>query len=897
MPLSAGDKLGHYEVLSLLGQGGMGEVYKARDTTLKRDVALKVLPASFLRDSERMGRFQREAEVLASLDHPNVGPIYGIVESADSRGLVLALIEGPTLADRIEAGPIAIEEAVAIAKQIIEALEYAHERGVVHRDLKPANIKITTEGVVKVLDFGLAKVLAEEPPPSLPTSSPTLTMGHTSAGVILGTAAYMSPEQAVGRPVDRRSDIFSFGAVLYEMLAGKRAFGGATTPDVLEAVVKNDPDWSKLPAGTPAYLRRLLERTLVKDRKQRLQAIGEARIALENSRAEEPPALSVSAPSPSRLPWVWPAVAGLAAVCTLGVLFIHFREKPAAAPAVTRFQIRLPEKVGFTTSGSFTLSPDGRHAAFSAIGTDNTPRVWIQDLDALEARVLPDTYTGPNPPPFFWSPDSRFVVYSENSPKLKKADVQTGALQDICDKPGPPIGGAWSKDNIIIFGSTSTGLWKVPAAGGTPVPLTKLDASRHEREHELPSFLLDGRHFLYLRLSTMPEETGIFAGSLDDPPERQSGKRILATGFGAYFASSSEGPGRLLFLRDDTLMAQPFDPEKLELSGDPVPVVRGVGSAYQTGLFSASGNALAYRTSASIRDYQLTWFDRRGNPGGTAGEPGNIAQIRLSPDGTRVSYRKTSSNLIESDLWLLDLSRDNGTRFTFGPSNAEYALWSPDGTELVFSSDREGVFNLYRKPANGSREEELLLKSNLNKRALSWSRDGKFLLYATSPAAVFSEEDIWVLPMQGDRTPYPLVQTRFDESDATFSPDGRWVAYHSNETGRYEVYVREFGSSKESAATGGKWIVSKDGGSNPAWREDGKELLYTDHDRKLMSVSVDSTRIFQAGTPRELFQLPAASNLRSAAGDLKRFLIPVAVERKAAQGFTVVLNWASPLKP
>src|SRR5579862_17841 len=300
MPLSAGDKLGHYEVLSLLGQGGMGEVYKARDTTLKRDVALKVLPASFLRDSERMGRFQREAEVLASLDHPNVGPIYGIVESADSRGLVLALIEGPTLADRIEAGPIAIEEAVAIAKQIIEALEYAHERGVVHRDLKPANIKITTEGVVKVLDFGLAKVLAEEPPPSLPTSSPTLTMGHTSAGVILGTAAYMSPEQAVGRPVDRRSDIFSFGAVLYEMLAGKRAFGGATTPDVLEAVVKNDPDWSKLPAGTPAYLRRLLERTLVKDRKQRLQAIGEARIALENSRAEEPPALSVSAPSPSR---------------------------------------------------------------------------------------------------------------------------------------------------------------------------------------------------------------------------------------------------------------------------------------------------------------------------------------------------------------------------------------------------------------------------------------------------------------------------------------------------------------------------------------------------------------------------------------------------------------------
>jgi eukaryotic-like serine/threonine-protein kinase len=878
MALSVGTRLGPYEILALIGSGGMGEVYRARDPRLGRDVAIKI-------SAERFGdRFEREARAVAALNHPNICHIYDVGPDY----LVMELVEGPTLAERIKQGAVQADEALAIARQIAEALEAAHEKGIVHRDLKPANIKIRPDGTVKVLDFGLAKMAPAET--SVTTeNSPTLTLdAGTRVGVILGTAGYMSPEQARGKPVDKRADIWAFGVVLYEMLTGENLHKGETVSDMLASVLKEEPKWDKVPAQWRTLLRRCLE----KDPKKRLRDIGDAMALVAEAQAEVPVA---EAEHPSKMPWMIAAVFALAA---LALAALHFREKPPAAPAVTRFQIRLPEKVSFTSGGAFTLSPDGRHAAFSAIGEDKVPRVWIQDLDALEARVLRDTYTGPNAPPFFWSPDSRFVVYSENSPKLKKADAQTGALQDICDKPGPPIGGSWNQAGVIIFGSTSTGLWKVDAAGGTPVPLTKLDPSRHERQHELPSFLPDGRHFLYLRLSAMPEESGVFVGSLDDPPERQNEKQILATGFGAYFAPSNQGgPGRLLFLRDDTLMAQPFDPAKLALSGEPVPVVRGVGSVYQTGFFSASSSTLVYKTSASIRDFLLTWFDRQGKPGGTIGEPGSIAQIRISPDGNRVAYRKDSYTLAERDLWLLDISRDTSTRFTFGPSSAEFPLWSPDGSELVFSSDREGVFNLYRKPANGAREEEVLLRSNLNKRALSWSPDGKFLLYSTSASVVFSEEDMWVLPMQGDRTPYPFLQTRFDESAAKFSPDGRWVAYSSNETGRYEVYVREFVPSKDSAAAGGKWIVSKDGGTISAWREDGKELVYVDLRGRVMSMSVDSTRSFQAGAPRELFQAPAGANALAVTNDLKRFLIPVPVERKASQGFTVMLNWTSALKP
>jgi eukaryotic-like serine/threonine-protein kinase len=873
MSLSAGERLGPYEILSMLGKGGMGEVYRARDTRLGRDVAIKVSAQQF---SER---FEREARAVAALNHPNICTLYDIGPNY----LVMELVEGQNLSDRLRAGAIPLEESLSFARQISDALEAAHEKGIVHRDLKPANIKIKTDGMVKVLDFGLAKM----PPTAADAteSSVTMTMAATEAGMILGTAGYMSPEQARGMPVDKRADIWAFGVVLYEMVTGDRLHKGDTVSDTLAAVLREEPDWNKV----PAKFQRLLRRCLEKDSKKRLRDIGDAMPLLEDAPVTAEPAAS------SRLPWVVAAVLGIAA---LGLAFVYFRQKPAAPPEVLRFQIRLPDKVTFTAGGSFALSPDGRHLAFSALAPDSPPRVWIQDMDALEAHQLSNTFTGNNPPPFFWSPDSRFVVYSENSPKLKKVDVSTGLAKDICDKPGPPIGGSWNNDGVIIFGSNTSGLWRVPATGGVATPLTKLDPARYEREHELPSFLPDGKHFLYLRLSTVPAQSGIFTGSLDDPPDGQSKNRLIASSFGAYFVrSGAASRGWLLFMRDGSLMAQTFDPDKLELSGEATPIAEQVGSAFETAYFSASPNALVYKTANPGRMLQLTRFDGQGKILGEVGEPGNIVNTRLSPDGTRVVFRKDAPT--GTDLWLLELTRDTTARFTFGPGTAMFPVWSPDGTEIVFSSNRDGVFSLYRKPANGSKEEELLLRTKENIGPFSWSRDGRFLLYDSSPEPTFVKRDIWVLPMQGDRKPFPFLQTRFDEGLGSFSPDGRWVAYLSDETGRSEVYIRPFKESAGGAETGGKWIISRDGANQapPKWRDDGKQIVYIDFKGVLWAVDLDTGSAIQARTPRQLFQLPAGFNTPAVSGDLKQFLIPVPVEQKVPQAFTLMLNWTSLLKP
>ena len=874
----------HYRITSKLGEGGMGEVWRATDTKLNREVAIKILPDAFAQDPDRMARFTREAQALASLNHPNIATIYGVEEHA----LVMELVEGPTLADRIAQGPMELDEALPIARQIAEALEAAHEKGIVHRDLKPANIKLTAEGKVKVLDFGLAQVAPASSGDST-ENSPTLTLRATHAGIILGTAAYMSPEQARGKTVDKRADIWAFGVVLCEMLTGERLFPGDDLTGILASVVKDEPDWKRF----PGRVRRLVQRCLEKDSKRRLRDIGDAMALVEDgSGPTAPPPSAGSAPG-----WLW-GVTGAACLAASVLGFLYLRQKPPAPPEVTRYQIRVPDKVRFSAAGNFTLSPDGRHVAFSAIAADQPPAVWVQDLDALEARALPGTLTGPNPPPFFWSPDSRFVVFSENSPKLAKADLTGGPVQAICDKPGPPVGGGWNQDDVIIFGSTNSGLWRVPAMGGKAAPLTTLDASRHERQHELPSFLPDGKHFLYLRVSRNPDESGVYVGSLDDAPDRQSKKRLLATGLGATYVPSSDGhAGSLLFLRESTLVAQPFDPARLELSGSPSPIAEQVGSVYESGYFSASPRALVYRTAPAASESQFTWFDSQGKAGEKVGDPGTIGAIfRLSPDGTRLAYVKARPGIEEADLWLLDLARGTSTRFTFGNQVASrYPIWSPDGAEIVFASNRDSAYNLYRKPANGSREEELLLRTTENKRPLDWSRDGRFLLYSTSDSPNFIVEHIWVLPMQGDRKPFPFQNTRFDESRARFSPDGHWVAYDSNETSRYEVYVREFQPSAASAGAGGKWMVSKDGGAYPQWRDDGKELLYRTLGRQVMSVSVDTSHSFQAGAPRELFRFPAGSNTFATA-DFKRFLVPTPLAQTVPQSFTVMLNWTSAIK-
>jgi serine/threonine protein kinase len=892
MPLSVGDKLGHYEVLSLLGAGGMGEVYRARDTTLKRDVALKVLPATFLRDPERMARFQREAEVLASLDHPNIGHIHGIVDSEDSRGLVLALIEGPTLADRIEAGPLPQDEAIAIAKQIIEALEYAHERGVVHRDLKPANVKSTPEGVVKVLDFGLAKVLEDEPPASSLTNSPTLTVGHTRAGVILGTAAYMSPEQAVGRPVDRRSDIFSFGAVLYEMLTGKRAFAGETTPDVLEAVVKSDPDWSKLPAATPTVVVNLLRRCLEKDRKQRLQSIGEARIVLNGPLEDPAPFQQAIAPSSSRrvsrLGFMATAAAAVFALALGAVSFIHFREQPPAEQVV-RFQIFPPEKVAY--GSSISLSPDGRQMAFMARAVDSQQsQVWIRSLDTLVARALPGTEGAGNS--VFWSPDSRFIAFQSNN-KLKKMEVAGGPAQTIGEFRGLR-GGAWAPSGTIIFGSFGQPIMRVSDAGGVPAPVTALDPSRGEASHEYPSFLPDGRHFVYERVSATNENGGIYLGSLDAKPEQQDAKRLVTARVPRYAPSTDPAFGYVLFAREASLMALPFDTRSLEPTGAAILVSDGLFFSGLPSYSASTTGVLAFRTGSSAETgSRLLWFDRSGKPLGQVGPLAPYGGVQLSPDGKTLLTADQSPQ----HLFAVDLARGVLSRVNPGNVADSAPAVSPDG-RVAFSYAPDGVLgDIYVRPANGAGTPELLFKSPTQKHVNHWSLDGRYLIYDDHTT---QRQDLWIVPMSGDNhKPIPFLVTPADETFGQFSPDTKWVAYSSDESGRREVYVQGFVPDHVPAAGVGKWQISTAGGDKPRWRRDGKEMYYIALNGKMMAVPIKSTATtFEPGVAIPLFDTHVTGFTPYDVAPDGRFLINTVMEDSAANSspITVVLNWTAALK-
>ena len=769
-----------------------------------------------------------------------------------------------------------------------EALEAAHEKGIVHRDLKPANVKVTPEGKVKVLDFGLAKAFSDDGASQDIANSPTMSGAATMQGMILGTAAYMSPEQARGKQVDRRADIWAFGVVLYEMLTGEQLFAGETVTDTLAQVITKEPDWTRV----PARMQRLLHWCLEKDPKKRLRDITDGMSLVEEGPGQE--TAHSGATSFSVWPWI---VAAAACLVAAGLAFVLLRQKTPTPPNVYRLTVRLPEGVTFSPSAALELSPDGHQVAFPAIGTDGRTSIWVQDMDGGEARPLPNTDPVIDAPPVFWSPDSRYIVFASES-KIRKADVSGGSVQDICDRPALPIGGSWNRDGVIIIGSTTTGLWRVPAEGGTAVPLTAVDASRHEIEHELPSFLPDSRHFTYLINSTVPEESGIYVGSLDDPPDRQSKKRLLATRFGATYVPSVSGPGHLLFLRDAALMAQSFDASTFELTGEAAPIAEQVGSAFETGHFSAGSNVLVYRGQTPSSGFQFTWYDTQGKVSGKAGDPGGVRNPHLSPDGSRVVYSKYTTNFFNTDVWLLDLKRDSSMRLTFGTGSSGFPIWSPDGSEMVFASKRTGNFDLYRKPVDGSRAEQLLLRTDEDVRPLSWSRDGRFLLYAASKN--YRAEQMWVLPMQGEPKPFPFSDIRFDETDGEFSPNGRYIAYGSNETGQYEIYVREFTGSADSAATGGKWMVSKDGGDLPMWRADGKELAYISRDRiTIMVLSVDTEHAFQPGPPQPLLKILADQclcNGVAATPDFKRFLSPAAVPVKIPQSFVVEFNWSAGLK-
>ncbi len=876
--IQPGQSLGPYQIVSFLAAGGMGAVYRAHDPRMNRDVAIKISAERF------SDRFSREVHAVAALNHPNICHLYDV----GANYLVMELVEGQS-----PKGPLPLEEALRIARQIADALEAAHEKGIVHRDLKPANIKITADGTVKVLDFGLAKTTGAADRVISPTDSPTLSMAATQAGVILGTAAYMSPEQARGKVVDKRADIWAFGVVLFEMLTGKRLFEGEDLTETLASVVKSDPRLD----DAPLVVRRLLRKCLEKDPRKRLRDIGDAWELLDEAAPAER--------RPSHVAW---AVATATTLALIALALVHFRERQPVAE-LTRFQIpqmpRTNENAGVPLTPQ-EVSPDGRKLAFMGVGADGKKQLWIRSFDSLEPRLLPgvEPDSPKTPEPFFWSSDSRFIAFLSMDHKLKKVDVSGGPVRTLCEA-STLMGGSWSRDGVILFGTYTGVVMKVSEEGGLPTPVTALDPTEHS--HVFPQMLPDGRHFLYFRGSTAPAKEGIYVGSVDAKPSEQSGKPLLlnSTWPEYYVPSGDSGKGHLLFFREGTIFAQAFDPSKLELSGEPIPIIEKVASV-PIAFFSASRNGvLTYITGTfgALLNAQLTWFDREGKNLGTVGEPGEFHDYAISRDGKQAMVsRSISQDNSKANLWLIDLAGgDHGlaatfTRFTFGAFDDYSPEFSPDGSRVIFTSTRGGGADLYQKLTKGVGNENLLLKSNERKIPWSLSPDARFLLYYVySPK---TKGDIWILPTAGSRKPMLFQGTEFDESEAEFSPDGRWIAYGSDESGRPEIYVREFllDSDGKPAATGPRQI-SNGGGYNPYWRDDGKELIYQSADRKtLLSAEISTKPAFQSSRSRQLFQLPAGVYRVAVTGDGKRFLAAVPVESNAPRQITVVQNWTAELK-
>ena len=863
-----GQRIGPYQLTSRIGAGGMGEVYRARDTKLNRHVAIKFLLPAVANDPDRLARFSREAQFLASLNHPHIAQIHGLEDAGGLHALVMELVEGPTLADRIAQGALPLDETLPMAKQIAEALEAAHEQRIVHRDLKPANIKVRADGTVKVLDFGLAKAFDPTGSARLDAMNlPTLSVPATQAGIILGTAAYMSPEQARGRPVDKRADLWAFGAVLYEMLTGQRAFAGDAVSDILASVLMQEPNWSGLPPQTPAPIRRLLRRCLEKDPSRRLDSAAGARLEIDDAlKGPRTDADVVPSATRNRERLAWTALAVVTLIAVVAVVRT-FRPVPPES------QIRLDIATLPTTDReSLAISPDGHNVVFVAT-PDGEPRLWLRSLDST-ARPLAGTDNASFP---FWSPDSRSVGFFGGG-KLKRIDLVSGSVHALADADGR--GGTWSLSGVIVFSPSPAGpLFRVPASGGEAVAL-KLDVP-HTSTAKFPHYLPDGRRFLFYAEGS-PDSQGIYLGSLDSSET----KRLTAADTaGAYLP-----PGWLLFIRQGTLVARHFDLSREELTGDPVTVADQVGfdSRSNVGAFSVSAAGIvAYRSGGPPR--QLMWFDRSGKALETMGAPdeNDLVAPALSRDGRRVVVHRVVQG--NTDLWLLDGARM--TRFTSYPGMDRFPLWSPDGGRVVFGSNRKGARDLYWKPSSGAGTEELLLESPQDKAPNSWSPDSHFLLYTNMDPK--SGPDLSVLPLDGDRKPFVFLSTRFDERVGQFSPDGHWVAYQSNASGRNEVYVRPF------PGPGGESQVSTSGGIQPRWRPDGKELYYIAPDGKLMAVPITvKGATLEPGVPAVLFRTRIWGGGTNAGSRQQydvaldgRFLINVTTADATNAPITVLLNW------
>ena len=893
MTLAAGTQLGRYEIRSKIGEGGMGEVYRARDTELGRDVAVKVLPSTFSTDTGRLHRFQQEACAAGALNHPNILIVHDIGTTDGSPYVVSELLEGETLRKRIGGIPLAPRRAIDYASQIANGLAAAHEKGIIHRDLKPENIFVTNDGRLKILDFGLAK-LTQLTSHQSQTEVPTRRV-DTDPGVVMGTVGYMSPEQLKGRVVDQRSDIFSFGAILYEMLSGRRAFHGESSAETMSAILREDPpqlsDSNK--TVSPA-LERIVNHCLEKNPEGRFHSARDIAFALEalsGSTTSSETTMDAALPAARRrgrdwLPW---AIAG-AAVLLAAAAFTwqYFRRLPSGEVAdAMRFTITMPDKA--LILGPPVISPDGRRIVYRLNTEDGKELLWLRSLDSLDARPLPGTDGGLQP---FWSPDSRSVGFFANT-KLKRIDLSGGSAQTVCDAPSN-VSGAWSRDGTIVFSrGVASGLYRVPTAGGTPVQLTQVDVSRNEIEHTWPYFLPDGRHFIYLVRNAQPENSAIYVGSLDS----KETKLLLKIHSSAVYA-----PGYLFFVRENTLMAQAFDADKLDLKGEAFPVaeqaVRNpiIGRA----MFSVSDNGLLVMRTGRINNDQLIWFDRAGKQLGALTSPGGYTAPALSPDEKTVAVSRVDLQTgAAADIWLINLERGTQIRLTADPASEIYPAWSPSGDRIIFVSNRNGQTSIYQKLSDGSAVEEPLVSSGELKYNPSFSPDGKFIIYAQLNPK--TNADLYLMSTGTDKKIEAFLQTDFIEAQARVSPNGRWVAYISNETGQFEVYVQTF-----PVAGGGKVLVSVGGGSQPQWRADGRELYYYAPNRKLLAVGVNGDGpTFTVGSAQPLFDIRITgafdqsfpgNGYYTPTRDGNRFLVSAVPEAVERQQINVVLNWKADLK-